>query len=450
MKKTKFKYLRHFTLGLLVISFALTLTSVTIPEVIEVKAEEEGLAATPVKLEMMQPQIDASKGEAKLFADVQKDVYNPETVPITVDGWKMDYSVGRRLYQRGDFKRAAMAFKTALLELDGLPDSDSRVQITKKAMALANGLTTESGRLGYQTNNKNPKALTGRVTKVFPPSLAWLAGLKAGDTVLKANVDKGAYRLTIRRAGKLKVLRLNSERPELAPRENLKARARRDSLQAKAVKSKAFPRSEKILADYDCCLLVDCSGSMMSPMAPGTGYEDYTRWKWCGEQSYDFMSNANQYFPRGISVIPFNHQFSVRDNVKLNDISDLYDTVKPFGQTKIEKPLSYVLSRYFAKRRSGYTKPLSITVLTDGIANLQNIGDVIIAATQEMKEKREIVITFLEVDEAYKGEEILDSLDNRLVDAGARYDIVHVIGFQNLLAMGLKRAIVSTLISAQN
>lgn len=416
-----------------------------------VKANEKliELKAKPVALQDLVPKMDKEHKAFSLKADIRRDVYDNETIPVITSSWKIDYTAGRRLYQRGDYKNAALAFKTALMEMDGLPKNDPRYKMTAKAFEMANSLMSERGKLGYETSSKGKNGLTGHVTKVFSPSLAWLSGLKKGDYILKAKAENGVYKLTVKRQGKLRTLNLKAENPAFAPRRHsrLKARAKKSTLKASATKK--FPKSEKILEDYDCCLLVDCSGSMNTNMAPGTNYSDMTRWQWCGQQSYDFMANARKYLPKGITVVPFNSNFSIKDHVGLNDISDLYNTVKPFGGTVIENPLSYVLTRYYKKRDRGYTKPLSVTILTDGIAHMRNIGNVIITATQGMKSKREIVITFLEVDEAYKGEQILNSLDNNLVNAGAKYDIVHVRSFHQLMNAGLKESIVSTLIEAQ-
>lgn len=435
----------------LVLSLFLLTSSSSIFAVEKLKGLK-ALKAQPVELKALTPHTDEGDGGADLYADIQRDVYNQDTLPISTNSWKTDYTVGRRLYQRGDYQRAKMAFETALLELQGFDKTDPRYKMTAKALDMASQLVSERGKLGYDTSNKNKNALTGKVTRVFAPSLAWLSGLRQGDRILRARTSKGVFRLTVSRKGKIRTLRLKAGHPRMAPTASskLKGKAKATTLSGKTSETKVFPRSEKILADYDCCLLVDCSGSMNSKMAIGTGYEDHTRWSWCGDQSYNFLSNARKYLPNGITVVPFNSQFSIRDNVSLNDISDLYATVSPGGNTNIESPLSYVLARYFAKRARGYKKPFSVTILTDGIADVSDIGNVIIEATQKMSRKRDVVITFLEVDEAYAGEETLRALDTQLVAAGAKYDIVHVRSFHQLLDAGLKQSIVSTLIEAQN
>ena len=395
-------------------------------------------ATSPIKLEALTPQMDNSSTDSKVrLQGGVEDTYNPTVLSIPSSGWKGAYEVGRKLFESGDYPRALNAFQIALEESSDFSESDPRIAMARKAALMAKSRVTLRSRLGYATDNKNPQALTGKVTGVFPPSLAWLAGLKKDDRVLKGEAKGDRFNLTVKRGAKQLTLSLRLGKPRM-DNQKLEGGGTKTTLDA------GIEKKEQILAKYDCSLLIDCSGSMILPMAPSSGLAHRTtRWNWCRDQSLSFFGTSSKYFSDGISIIPFNHRFAVAEHAKLDEIADVFKRVGPSGGTNIANPLKFAIDKHFKGSRKS-----AIMVLTDGLADLSDIRSTIIDATRRMRNKDEIVITFLEVDKTTEGYELLEALDNKLTDAGARFDIVNVKEFSELMKSGLKEAIIESLSEA--
>jgi hypothetical protein len=415
----------------------------------------------PIKLEALTPRIDTSTPASdKLLQGTVQDTFNPEVLQIPKSGFGKAYDIGRQLYTDGDYVRALNAFKLSYLRASKHGLNDPRSQMAKQAVEMAKSHIGLASRLGYKVEGKDSNLLTGKVEKVFPPSLAWLSGIKQDDRILKAQVGKTDVTLTLRRGAK--TFQINLRIPAaidgglIADTRNATANSGGDGFGAPLKHPGLLGPAIKLLGNYDCFLVVDVSGSMASEASSGTSGSSQSgssnsqrksKWNWCQNQSTSFYNDVAKFMPQGITVVPFNDKFSVAPNLKGRQIESLFSQLGPEGGTDIAGPLDYILSDYLDKKsRKQKARPIAIAVMTDGECGLQEIADTIIDATHRMTHPKEIVITFLSIGDTTAGSPVLRALDDDLVSAGAKYDIVDTRSVEELSRYGLTKALAAALI----
>lgn len=440
--------------------------------------KESPKKGTPVKFELLVPQLDLSIPEDKKQLEGQvSDTFNPEVLEIPRSGSGKAYEIGLKLFEQGDYRRAMNAFQLALIRANEFGKSDPRFAAAQKAIDSTKPHLNMRAKIGYDTDNKNAKELTGKVTKVFPPSLAWLSGLKKDDRILTANTQDNMIHLKIQRGSKFYNLNFTLKQEKkinLSPltAQNPKMDDTKPGIvyQGKISHPEMLAANEKLLANYDCALLLDCSGSMDGPVGfetvvasadrtppgipsikTGTFSRSPSRWDWCKQQIGSFTRSAEKYFKNGITLVPFNHVFAVCEKARWDQLSSIYEKLAPAGGTELEEPLQYVIDDYFTRkaRAKGKIKPLAIAVVSDGEASGELIRQVIVDATTRMTHPRELMITFLQVDDSSSGSSIIRALDDDLIDAGASYDIVDARTFDELNDYGLLKMIVAALAERQ-
>jgi hypothetical protein len=384
-------------------------------------------------------------------------------IEIPRSGSTKAYEIGLKLFEQGDYRRAINAFQLALIRANEFGKGDPRFAAAQKAIDTTKPHLTMRAKIGYDTDNKNAGALTGKVTKVFPPSLAWLSGLKVDDRVLSANIKDNMIHLKIQRGSKFYDLNftLKQEKkvnlsPLTAQKPTMDGTKSGAVYQGKISHPEILAANEKLLANYDCALLLDCSGSMSSTVdmetviasRNETPTRSPSRWDWCKAQIGDFTRSAEKYFRGGVTLVPFNHVFAVCRNAHWEQLASIYERLRPAGGTDMDEPLQYVIDDYFARKAKagGKVKPLAIAVISDGEASGELIRQVIVDATTRMTNPRELMITFLQVDDSTTGSSIIRALDDDLIDSGASYDIVDARTFDELNDYGLLKMIVAALV----
>ena len=415
----------------------------------------------PITLEALTPKLDTSTPVSdKLLQGSVQDTYNPEVLQIPKSGFGKVYEIGTKLFADGDYVRAFNAFKLSYLRASKYGMNDPRTKMAKQAVDMTKSHVGLSSRLGYKVEGKDSNLLTGKVEKVFAPSLAWLSGIKKDDNILKAQVGKTDVTLTLRRGAKTFQITLRIPAPLdgrlIADTPNATTSSGGDGFGAPIKHPELLGPAIKLLGNYDCYLVVDVSGSMASPIslsapsfpsAGNSGSSKSSKWTWCQDQSNSFYNDVAKFMPQGVTVVPFNDKFSVAPNLKGSQISSLFSQLGPEGGTDIAGPLDYILSEYLDKKqRKQKTRPIAIAVMTDGECGLQEIADTIIDATHKMTHPKEIVITFLSIGDTTTGSPVLRALDDDLVSAGAKYDIVDTRSFEELSRYGLTKALAAALI----
>jgi hypothetical protein len=205
------------------------------------------------------------------------------------------------------------------------------------------------------------------------------------------------------------------------------------------------------LATHDVVLLIDKSYSMTkldclpSALDGDQTQSTVSRWRWCQEQTLDLTEKIKDAMPAGITVVLFNGNTSVYNNVDAKAIETIFSDNRPKGNTNTAVALKGQLDQYFERRyRLGKeTKPLLVAVITDGCPNVpSSLRYAIVDATRQMTTPEEISITFLQVGNDAAGGKILKGLDSGLVSQNAQFDIVDLVSFTELRKKGLARALV--------
>ncbi len=173
-----------------------------------------------------------------------------------------------------------------------------------------------------------------------------------------------------------------------------------------------------------------------------------SRWQWCQEQTLDLTKKTQGALPAGITVELFAEQTVIYNNVNAKDIENIFTVNHPRGNTNTALALKNQLRQYFDRRNrlGDLAKPLLLVVVTDGCPNEPStLRYAIIDATQQMRTREEISITFLQVGNDANGGKILSELDQRLIEQKAKFDIVDVKPFAEVSKIGLASALVSEL-----
>lgn len=198
----------------------------------------------------------------------------------------------------------------------------------------------------------------------------------------------------------------------------------------------------KALKSRDIVIMQDRSSSMGERENFPEGM--FPRWYWCLSQAMDLRRQSARIPDWTFNLVMFSSQFDVYRSVRMEMLPTVFSRNHIWIGTKLAEPMAEQLGEYFQKRgMQKQTKPLVIAVITDGKPQDENnLKDVIINATHQMRYPSEVQIVFLQVgtdDESYKK---LSKLDNRLVSSGAKYDIVSVMPFNEVTHLGLARALV--------
>lgn len=408
-------------------------------------------------LEALVPSYDRAKptslSNLKLKGAVS-DSFNPNLIAIPRSDSVSAYNAGRKLFKSGDFARAMTAFKISLEKAKVYGPADERYKAAKTAIEATKKHLTLRKRLGYDTDNQNKNALTGKVTSIYPPSLAWLGGLKKDDQILTARSDKEIISLKVKRNGKLYSLKLRLK-PEQPTGKEIARDTTGNGIYSGRIRHPELLKGQvRRLASYDCVLLLDSSGSMGDRISSGVRTRDgslMTRWNWCRKEMLNFYSQGSAYFPEGITLVPFANNFAIINEARAPAIKQLFNTLSPVGSTNIAKPLSFLFDDYFRRkaRNQGSVKPLVIAILSDGEGNAHVLRRLIINTTHKMQYENEIKVTFLAVDASSQGRPVIEALDNSLYHAGAKYDIVDSRTFDEMRHYGLLKMVVAALVERQ-
>ena len=188
------------------------------------------------------------------------------------------------------------------------------------------------------------------------------------------------------------------------------------------------------LENKDYVVTLDKSGSMNENVSPG-----FTRWQQGQEYITTIAQFANQYDPDGIKVIVFSGRHKVYDNVTEEKVKEVFAKETPMGSTNLSAALQVAFSSYNQRKKKGETNNGEINiVLTDGEPNNRlEVMKVIARFTHELDSEDEYGISFIQVGNDKSAREFLKVLDDRLEEAGAKFDIVNTITCDEIDNLGL-------------
>jgi uncharacterized protein YegL len=227
-------------------------------------------------------------------------------------------------------------------------------------------------------------------------------------------------------------------------------------------------RDLEVIGRRDVVLLIDKSGSMTTedcPSGPASRFADFltgtgryrgtafiSRWQWCQEQVYSLRQQVARALPGGLTLGFFDSKTRVFSDVSAEEIPSLFATNRPGGGTNMTRALKEQLADYFERRAAAANnvKPLAVAIITDARPDSANSLRAVRAdATRKLHYPGEITITFLQIGNESQGSSLLYELDNHLVAAGARYDIVDSKLFSELTRFGLGRPLVDAITESE-
>lgn len=185
-----------------------------------------------------------------------------------------------------------------------------------------------------------------------------------------------------------------------------------------------------MLDNRDYTLIVDKSGSMMTP--EGTGSK--TRWSSAEESTFALAAKCEQLDPDGITVYVFSGRFQRYDNVTSAKVAQIFQENEPSGRTDLASVLKDAVNHYFQNKASGEGKSgETILVITDGEPDDRKaVMKVIIEATRQMERDEELAISMIQVGNDAQATRFLKALDDELEGVGAKFDIVDTITIDDM------------------
>ena len=188
------------------------------------------------------------------------------------------------------------------------------------------------------------------------------------------------------------------------------------------------------LEGKDYVITVDKSGSMGADVSPG-----YTRWQQGQEYVGAMAKFANQYDPDGIKVIVFSGRSKVYDNVTEEKVAEVFKSESPMGSTNLTGALQVAFDSYNKRKAAGETNNGEINiVLTDGEPNDRlGVMKAIAKFTQGLDTQDEYGLSFIQVGNDSGARDFLKALDDKLEDAGAKFDIVDTKTCDEIDELGL-------------
>lgn len=184
------------------------------------------------------------------------------------------------------------------------------------------------------------------------------------------------------------------------------------------------------IENRDYTLILDKSGSMAQP----DGRTGRSRWSVVQESTLALASRCEQLDPDGMTVYVFNGRFRRYDNVRSDTVTRLFGEHEPMGSTNLAGVLHDAFTQYFARKRAAkVSRPETILVVTDGEPDdPRAVMKVLIEAARSIDRDEELAVSFVQVGNDPGATRFLKALDDDLVRAGARFDIVDTLTVDEL------------------
>ncbi len=201
---------------------------------------------------------------------------------------------------------------------------------------------------------------------------------------------------------------------------------------------------ESIVRDRDYTIIIDKSGSLSQDDGSGK-----TRWQIAEESTLALAKKCEELDGDGITVYLFAGRFRRYDNVKADKVREIFAQHQPMGPSDLKSALADALDNYFQRKALGKAKKNGETILiiTDDVPNEpKEIMRLIIEATNKIQREEELGISFIQVGKNPRAREYFKALDDKLQQAGAKYDIVDTVTVDQLEKMSLTDVLLNAVI----
>lgn len=176
----------------------------------------------------------------------------------------------------------------------------------------------------------------------------------------------------------------------------------------------------------DYTLIIDKSGSMRKRDQD----KNKTRWEVMKEIAEGLAYECEEIDPDGMTVYTFSDDFKRYDNVSSSKVEQLFEETNLGGLTNLDGVLKDALDHYFQRKAEGSTQPNGeiILVFTDGKPDDERLViEVIVEASNQIEQRSELGICFIQIGTDQEAANFLDRLDNQLDEYGAKLDICHAL-----------------------
>ncbi|MCT7993062.1 vWA domain-containing protein [Laspinema olomoucense] len=200
-----------------------------------------------------------------------------------------------------------------------------------------------------------------------------------------------------------------------------------------------------MLDNRDYTLIIDKSGSMSTPDQRG----GRTRWQEAKESTLALARKCEELDPDGITLYVFSGRFKRYDNVTADKVEQIFQENEPAGRTDLAGVLQDALNNYFKRKSSGQNQVNGETILaiTDGEPDDRKaVMKVIIEASRRIDKDEELAISFIQIGNDRTATQFLKALDNDLMNAGAKFDIVDTLTIDDMEDMTLTEVLMNAII----
>ncbi|MEB3233501.1 MAG: hypothetical protein VKJ64_21010 [Leptolyngbyaceae bacterium] len=188
--------------------------------------------------------------------------------------------------------------------------------------------------------------------------------------------------------------------------------------------------SESILRDRDYTIIM--AQSLANPVAPPPGFAQ--RWQTAQSSIVDLAQKCAEFDPDGITLYVAQQTptepcvFQRYEPITVDMFETLMGDGKPPQAVQLVPGLQMALDEYFNQKKQGTAKAngqIILVLMDDEPKDRMAIANLIVKATHQMDEDHELGIGLVQIGENPIAQGFFEMLDDRLQEAGAKFDIVH-------------------------
>jgi len=198
-----------------------------------------------------------------------------------------------------------------------------------------------------------------------------------------------------------------------------------------------------MLDKRDYTLIIDKSGSMSTVDRDAAR----SRWEIIKESTLAFARKCEQLDADGITVYLFSGKFKRYDRVSAAKVEQIFQENEPMGGTNLTAVLQDAVNQFFQRKKLGQSKAgETILVITDGEPDdRRSVYEVIIEATHRMDFDAELAISFIQVGSDQSASDFLKALDDKLMNVGAKFDIVDTVTLGDMEDMTISEVLLNAI-----
>ena len=178
---------------------------------------------------------------------------------------------------------------------------------------------------------------------------------------------------------------------------------------------------------------------MSDSMRIGLGDSGIARWDWAAARIANFADALSTPTPRNFTVTECFQSEQTFKELSAAGLRQLLASSIPHSRSNLTNALINAANDHIESRSS---KPLLIMVFTTGHPELgESMETAIKNISDRVKNADSIRIVFFQIGDDTQGTAMLQMLDDDMVYAGLKYDIVDFVSFEELQSAGLSKAL---------